>query len=132
MLSEVKPLDPLYLLLVEFKDLFVEPTTLPPQRPFDHAINLKTNTEPINVCSSRYPPIQKAEIEKLVKEMLVSSIIQPSYIPFASPVLLIKKRIEHGDFALTINNLMPLLSRINFPYQLLKNLKDLPFFLNST
>ena len=41
-------------LLVEFRDLFAEPTTLPPTRALDHSINLKPNIEPINIRSYRY------------------------------------------------------------------------------
>lgn len=40
----------------------------------------------------RYPYYQKDEIEKLVNEMLATSIIQPSKSPFASHVLLVKKK----------------------------------------
>lgn len=79
-------------LLADFKDLFVEPKALPPNRTLDHAINLKPNAEPINVRSYRYPPIQKTEIERMVKEMLSQSFIRPSQSPFASPVLLVKKK----------------------------------------
>ena len=51
-------------LLLEFKDLFVKPLSLPPNRPFDHSIPLKSYLEPVNIRAYRYPPIQKAEIEK--------------------------------------------------------------------
>lgn len=46
-------------LLVEFEDFFIEPTSLPPTRMYDHAINLKPNAEPINIRSYRYPPNKK-------------------------------------------------------------------------
>ena len=52
---EVNQLDLLDELLAKFKDLF-EPKALPPPRPLDHTINLKPNSEPINIHSYRYPP----------------------------------------------------------------------------
>ena len=44
-------------LLVNYEDLFAEPKSLPPNRPFDHSITLKRNTEPVNIKAYRYPPI---------------------------------------------------------------------------
>ena len=79
------------MLLIEFRDLF-EPNSLPPEKPYDHTIILKPNTKPINVWSYRYPPRQKIEIEKLIKDMLQKSIIQPSHSLFASLVLLVTKK----------------------------------------
>ena len=43
-------------LLDSYKDLFAEPTTLPPTRTLDHSINQKPNAEPINIRSYRYSP----------------------------------------------------------------------------
>ena len=74
-LSKVHHRDSLQLLLIEFDHLFAEPTTLPPPQPFNHSIHLKPNSKLVNIRSYRYPPIQKAEIEKLVKDTLANSII---------------------------------------------------------
>ena len=84
--------------------MFVEPTTLPPHRQFDHEIHLLPNAAPVNVRPYRYPHFQKNEIEKQVAEMLNSGIIRPSTSPFSSPFLLVKKKkkMDLGDFVLTI------------------------------
>jgi hypothetical protein len=66
------------------KALFQEPTSLPPQRPFDHAIPLVPRVKPVNLKPYRYIPTQKDEIERQVKEMLLNGVIQPSSSPFAS------------------------------------------------
>jgi len=55
--------DSLHSILIEFKDLFAEANSLPPQRPLDHVIHLKPNFDSINIRAYRYPPIQKTEIE---------------------------------------------------------------------
>ena len=79
-------------LLIEFEDLFMDLKTLPPTQEFDHAINLKSNLEPINIRSYSYPPVQKSVIEKMVREMVQQSFIKPSHSPFAYHVLLVKKK----------------------------------------
>lgn len=65
-------------LLNSFKDLFQEPTTLPPQRSFDHHIQLLPGAPPMNIRPYKYSPAQKDEIEKQVTEMLRNGIIKPS------------------------------------------------------
>ena len=79
-------------ILEEFKDVFQEPTSLPPTRDIDHQIILKKGTEPINVRPYRYAYFQKAEIEKQVQDMLKLGLIKSSTSSFSSPILLVKKK----------------------------------------
>lgn len=79
-------------LLDKFAGLFEEPSTLPPYRSHDHKIPLLPGAAPVNVRPYRYPYFQKSEIEKIIKEMLASGVIQPSVSPFSSPVLIVKKK----------------------------------------
>ena len=81
--------------------VFHAPTSMPPARPFDHRIHLLPNSKPVNVHPYRYPYFQKNEIERQVKEMLASGVIQPSQSPFSSPVLLIRKK--DGTFRFCID-----------------------------
>jgi len=47
---------------------------------------------PINIRPYKYSPAQKDEIERQITEILKNGIIKPSQIPYASPVLLVKKK----------------------------------------
>jgi hypothetical protein len=101
-------------LLTEFSSVFFEPTELPPQRQYDHAIALKPDATPFNARPYRYSPAHKDEIQRQVAEMLAAGIITPSMSPFASPVLLVQKRTDPGDFVWIIGALMRLQSRMYF------------------
>ncbi|GJZ90056.1 ty3-gypsy retrotransposon protein [Tanacetum coccineum] len=79
-------------LMVKYATIFSVPKSLPPTRPFDHRIPLLPNTSPINVKPYCYPHFQKAEMERLISEMLSKEIIRPSNNPFSLPVLLVKKK----------------------------------------
>lgn len=111
-------------LLVEFKDLFAELVTLPPTRTLDHSIKLKPNTKPVNIRSYCYSPIQKTEIEKMVKEMLKQSFIRPSQSPFASLVLLVKKKYGSWHFCMDYRQLNALTIKDKYPIPLKEDLID--------
>ena len=111
-------------LLVEFGDLFAEPNTLPPTRNLDHSINLKLASEPINIRAYLYSPTQKTEIERMVKEMLNQSFIRPSHNPFASPVLLVKKKDGTWRFCVDYRQLNALTIKDKFPIPLIEDLMD--------
>ncbi|XP_022848746.1 uncharacterized protein LOC111371061 [Olea europaea var. sylvestris] len=80
--------------LEEFKQVFEALSQLPPARIHDHQIPLQPHSGPVNVRSYHYPYYQKAEIEKMVQELLHLGLIRPSRSPFSSPVLLVKKADE--------------------------------------
>ena len=79
-------------MLDRFDDVFQLKKGLPPPRPLDHAIPLKSNSKSVRMRAYRYPVAHKKEIETMVQELLVSGLIRPSTSPFASPVLLVKKK----------------------------------------
>lgn len=79
-------------LLHQYSDVFQTPSELPPLRDYDHTISLLPGTAPVNSRPYRYPPHQKDETERQMSEMLASGIIEKSVSPFASPVLLVKKK----------------------------------------
>jgi len=75
-----------------YKDVFTDPKLLPPQRTYDHAIPLTPDSIPINARPYHYSPAHRTEIEQQVKELLQAGLITHSHSPFASPVLLVKKK----------------------------------------
>jgi hypothetical protein len=64
---------------------------MPPLRSHDHAIPLQDGVTPVSVRPYRYYFYQKVEIEKIVKDLLQSSVIRPNHSLFSSPVLLVRK-----------------------------------------
>ena len=103
-------------LIQQFASLFKEPSELPPPRQDDHHIPLVPGAQSVNVRPYRYSPQQKTEIENQITEMLQKGVIQHSSSPFASPVLLVKKKDGTWRFcvdyrhlnAITIKNKHPL------------------------
>ncbi len=78
--------------LRKFGDVFEEPRGLPPARIQDHRIPLQVGAQPVNIRPYRYTYELKNEMEKLIKEMLLTSVIQLIHNPYASLVLLVKKK----------------------------------------
>jgi hypothetical protein len=84
--------EPIEHLILQYKDIFQLPTTLPPHRIHDHSIPLLPGSIPVNSKPYHYSPHHKTEIEHQVQELLQSGFITHSTSPFASPVLLVKKK----------------------------------------
>lgn len=72
-----------------FEDI---PSGLPPKRGFEHSIELEEGAKPVITTPYRHPHKFKEEIEKTIKELLEIGHIQPSSSPFASSVVLVKKK----------------------------------------
>jgi hypothetical protein len=68
------------------------PLGVPPNRGFEHIIELEEGAKPVITTPYRHPKKYKDEIEKAIKELLDMGHIRPSSIPFASSVVLVKKK----------------------------------------
>jgi len=104
--------------------LFKEPNVLPPSRDFDHKIPLLPGVKPVNVKPYRYAPTQKDEIERQIKEMLANGIIRPSHSPFASPVILVKKKDGTWRFCVDYRQLNNITVKDKYPLPIVDELLD--------
>lgn len=111
-------------MLTEYQQIFQVPTTLPPPRSHDHQINLDPGTRLVNVRPYQYPHIQKNEIERAVKEMLATGIIQPSTNPFTSPMLLVKKKDGSWRFCVDYCALNQVTVKDRYPIPIIDELLD--------
>lgn len=110
--------------LEKHKVCFQEPKGLPPQRAFDHKIVLIPGAQPVNLKSYRYTPQQKDEIERQIKEMLAQGIIKVSHSPFASPVLLVKKKDGTWRLCVDYRHLNAITVKDRFPMPVVEELLD--------
>jgi hypothetical protein len=92
-------------LIHQYSELFKTPDELPLSKVFDHSTSLLPDTMPINCRPYRYTPHQKDGIEQQVAKMLKSRLVTPSLSPFASPVLLVKKKDGTWRFCVDYRNL---------------------------
>lgn len=104
--------------------MFSEPKSLPPARVFDHAINLIPGLVPVNSRPYRYSPLHKYVIERQVDEMLKAGLITPSLSPFASPVLLVKKKDGSWRFCVDYRKLNAQTIKSRFPMPVVEELLD--------
>lgn len=109
----------------EFMDILAEPTSLPPFRDnHNHKIPLKEGSDPINQIPYRYAVYQKNEIDKIVEEMLKSGTIQASSSPYASPVVLVKKKDGSWRLCVDYRGLNGLTIKDRFPILMIEDLMD--------
>jgi hypothetical protein len=93
------------------------PPGRPPDRLFEHTIELEAGATPVITAPYRHPKRFKYEIEKAIKDLLAMGHIRPNMSPFASSVVLLLKKdgtlwmcIDYRAFnKRTIKNRYPIL-----------------------
>lgn len=68
--------------------------------------------------------MEKEEIEKQIKEMLDQGVVNSSRSPFASPVLLVKKKGQSLRLNIDYNHLNNMTMKEKFPIPIIVNLLD--------
>lgn len=119
-----EPSPGLEALLWEYQDVFAEPKGLPPPRDHDHQIPLKSGALPVNCKAYRHLARQKDIIEKMVDEMLASGIIRHSTSPYASLVILVKKKDHTWRMCIDYRALNGITLKDKFPIPLIEELLD--------
>lgn len=97
---------------------------MPPRRSFDHQIELLPSAAPVNVRPYRYSPAQKDEIEKQLTQMLSDGIITESSSPYASPVLLVRKKDNSWRFCVDYRHLNAMTVKNKHPMPIVDELID--------
>ena len=84
--------DELYMLFLAYEDIFASHSNdFGRTGAIKHPINTQ-NTPPIRQQPRRIPPHQRGEASQLIDNMLQQDVIQRSSSPWASPIVLVKKK----------------------------------------
>ncbi|KAL1223554.1 putative mitochondrial protein [Cardamine amara subsp. amara] len=112
-------------LLEAFYDLFKETNDLPPFREgFNHNISLEVGSNPVNLRPYRYSSLQKDIIDNTIKDMVSHGLIQHSSSPYASPVVLVKKKDGSWRLCVDYRGLNKQTIKDKYPIPLLEDLLD--------
>ena len=101
-----------------FRDVFSKESfdELPERKQWDHAIDLKPESQPFSMKVYPMSPVEQKELNDFLEENLSSGHIRPSKSPMASPVFFVKKKDGRLRFvqdhqklnAMTVKNTYPL------------------------
>lgn len=111
-------------LLDQYASVFAEPIVLPPRRLCDHSMPLIAGAQPVNKRPYRYSPQLKTEIEKQIKEMLASGVIQVSNSAFSSPIILVRKKDGTWHLVVDYRHLNALTIKSKYPIPIIDELLD--------
>ena len=112
-------------LLQKYEKVFQNiPMQLPPERSIEHIIEVKPGSNLVKVKPYRYPHHQKTEIERLVQDLLNCGVITKSRSPYATLVVLVRKK--DGSFRLCIDyrGLNKITVKNKFPVPFINDMLD--------
>lgn len=105
----------LFHLLSQFGDIFAGPQELPGRTSkLKHSIDTG-DAHPVRQPVRRIPPARRSEVTELLKEMIEKDIIQPSSSPWASPIVLVKKKDGSTRFCIDYRKLNAITRKDAYP-----------------
>jgi hypothetical protein len=122
--SNTEQLPEISQLLMQFSDVFAEPTELPPHRSCDHSIHLKDGAIPPALRPYRVPHRQKSEVEKQIQELLSKKLIRTSQSAYASPIILVNKKDSSQRLCVDFRKLNAQTVKNKFPIPIIEDLLD--------
>ena len=73
------------------------------------------NHPPIRQHARRMPPYQRDEVKQLLRDMLARDIIQPSKSPWASPIVVVRKKDGSARFCVDYRKLNSITHKDAYP-----------------
>jgi hypothetical protein len=112
-------------ILCKHQVVFSTPQGLPPSHGVhDHSISLVPGILPPNIRSYHHPFFQKNEIEKMVQELLNTSVILPNTRPYSSLVVMVLNKEGSWRMCSDFHSLNKLTIKDKFPIPIIDDLLD--------
>jgi len=110
-------------LLCEFSDIFATNThSMGHTHAGEHEILIKEGSRPIKSKPYRVSPKERDIIKNQIAEMLEHNIIRPSKSPWASPVVLVRKKDETFRFCVDYRKVNEVTIKNNYPIPLMDDI----------
>jgi hypothetical protein len=105
----------------EFLDVFdrAQSDKLPPNRPYDHKIELTSDSTPPRCRAYRMSPAKLLKVKEYLNENLSKGFITLSQVPYSSPVLFALKANEDLRFCVNYRKLNAISKRNRYPLSLI-------------
>lgn len=113
-------------LLQEYKDVFSKNTSqMGKTNIMKHEIDVQ-GSEPLRSKPYRVSQKEREIVDKQINEMLQHNILKPSHSPWASPVVLVKKKTGDIRFCVDYRKLNSVTKKSTYP---IPNIDDIPTYL---
>ena len=115
----------LHKLLNDYNSVFASKKKINVTSNVKHRIIVDKDTQPIHQAPYRVSPAQREIIQKQVTEMVEDGIIQPSDSPWASPIILVRKKNGAWRFCIDFRKLNSVTKKDVYPLPRIDDTLDL-------